>query len=677
MKKIQSLPLKIIESPWFYPLALLVIGISAYGLMIPSLGFYWDDWEGVYLYNLHNPAISFQYYAERPASALAYLVLFPLAKMTPVVWHVVTLILRWAGVLFVYYTLNALWPKRVWQNRWIGVLLFVFPGFLVQPVSVAFSQHLFTFVLFSASLFLTVLALKSHKLFWLWMPLSVVLGITQIFMMEYFVGLEILRPLVIGFILASEEKNKKRILWKTICYWLPFIIGLVVYAWWRFIYLPGTFTGPDPNNPIILKTFLSAPVTVLGPLLKKIYQDVGYLIITVWGNAFSAELFQLKSITMWGSWFIGIAMGVLFGWYVHRISSFEELNKTDLLQLCIFGCLTLVAGAAPVWATGRQVADGKWSDRFAISPMLGAAILLVCLLDWLVKTRNQKNWLMAILLASSIVSQIYNDNTFRKDWTAQRNLYWQLSWRIPDLKPGTAIIGSGTFTDKSSFYDGNYIVNLIFEKKVGESANYGYFDIWHLPLDSYQPDLPLISVMRYGQFEGNTSQAIGMYFNNKSNECVRVLDTIYTGDPNFNEGISSIIPISNLSQILVDETTRTPDPDLFGTEPAHQWCYYFEKADLARQKKDWNTILQLWSEAGSNGFGSPWGSEYLSFIEAFAQTGQWSQALDLSLIVKDNDTEMVPVLCNNWNRFSEINGGQVKDSYLDRAKSEFCPTDPK
>jgi len=53
---------KAIQKPWFFPLALLSIGVVAYGLIIPSLGFYWDDWEAVYLYYMHNPAISFQYY---------------------------------------------------------------------------------------------------------------------------------------------------------------------------------------------------------------------------------------------------------------------------------------------------------------------------------------------------------------------------------------------------------------------------------------------------------------------------------------------------------------------------------------------------------------------------------------------------------------------------------------
>ncbi len=201
MKNIKNIISRMIASPWTYPVALLFIGIIAYGLMLSRLGFYWDDWEGVYLYHLHNPALAFQYYAERPFSAIVFQGLFPLIRMTPAAMQTVALLLRWGGILFIYYTLNLIWPERKSIHQWVGALLIVFPGFSEQEVSVAFTPHLGTFLIFSCSLFLTALALRDKKRFWIWMPLSVVTGIAQIFMMEYFVVLEVLRPLMIWFIL--------------------------------------------------------------------------------------------------------------------------------------------------------------------------------------------------------------------------------------------------------------------------------------------------------------------------------------------------------------------------------------------------------------------------------------------------------------------------------------------
>ena len=278
-------------------------------------------------------------------------------------------------------------------------------------------------------------------------------------------------------------------------------------------------------------------------------------------------------------------------------------------------------------------------------------------------------------MASSISYQIYNSNEYRKDWEIQRNIYWQLAWRVPVLKPGTAVIGSGTFTGKSSFYDGGYIVSLLFSQTPRANPQYDYFDIWHLPADSYQPDKPLVDSERGGQFSGNTSQAIGMYFNFTTNECVRVLDPVYTGDPKFIAGMSNIIPISNLADISLGDGTRSPDPVTFGAEPAHTRCYFFEKADLARQMQDWPTILKLGADA--RGLGSNSGSEYLPFIEAYARTGQWSQAYEMSLNAQDNTAGLNPLLCNNWKRFAGITVGADKVAYLAKAKSEFCRTPTK
>jgi hypothetical protein len=505
------------------------------------------------------------------------------------------------------------------------------------------------------------------------MPLSVILGIAQIFMIEYFVGLELIRPVIIWAMLRMEQKEKKgSVLWKTLLTWSPFLLGLGIYFWYRVFYFPSTLTS-DPNSPVLLKAILRTPLATLSQLAKTVYQDVTYLVISVWTKAFSPDLIHSQSRVMWLSWSVGIVAAILFCLYIYLTSRNKEASeKTSFFYMLVVGGIALLAGAAPVWATARQINDGTWSDRFTLAPLVGAVILVVSLVDWLFRTKNQKQWLLAILVASSISFQIYNSNVYRKDWEVQRNIYWQLAWRVPVLKPGTAVIGSGTFTSKSSFYDGGYIVNLLFSQTPRANPQYDYFDIWHLPAASYQPEKPLIDSERGGKFSGNTSQAIGMYFNFNTDECVRVLDSVYTGDPRFTAGLTNIIPISNLNEISVGNGTKLPDPATFGAEPARTWCYYFEKADLARQMKDWQTVLKLGAEAKAKGLGSNSGSEYLPFIEAYAQTGQWSQAYQMSQDAQNNTAGLHPLLCNNWQRFAGIAGGTDKAAYLSKAETEFC-----
>jgi hypothetical protein len=174
--------------------------------------------------------------------------------MKPLTWFLISLFLRWTGVLGIYYAMNRVWPKRLYQNRWIGLILFVFPAFLQQPLSLCYSRHFSAFALFGLSLLFTVTAIKSSKRFWVWMISSVFLGLLQIFIIEYFVGLEILRPLFIWFALRSNtHEEKKTTLWKTVVLWSPFIIGLMVYFVWHFYYLPNFNGGMNPNNPVLIR----------------------------------------------------------------------------------------------------------------------------------------------------------------------------------------------------------------------------------------------------------------------------------------------------------------------------------------------------------------------------------------------------------------------------------------
>ena len=303
---------------------------------------------------------------------------------------------------------------------------------------------------------------------------------------------------------------------------------------------------------------------------------------------------------------------------------------------------------------------------------MGASIITVYLIDWLIRTHNQKQFLLSCLLAVSITAQVFNANNFRQDWTLQRSIYWQMAWRIPALTPGTAIIGKGTFTPKSSYYDGVYIVNMLFDKQVKLNPDYGYFDIYHVSPTNLLANQPLSETIRGGGiFAGSTSKAIGMYFN-WAGGCVRLLDPIYAGDPAYKDNLNDVIPLSDLNLVTSSDSPTSPDPATFGPEPTHDWCYYFEKADLARQLHDWGTIVQLNADAETHSLSPVQGAEYLPFIEAFAQTKNWTKAYELSLSANALKPGITKILCANWNRFTGIVGGQDRDVNLSKAKSEFC-----
>ena len=162
-------------------------------------------------------------------------------------------------------------------------------------------------------------------------------------------------------------------------------------------------------------------------------------------------------------------------------------------------------------------------------------------------------------------------------------------------------------------------------------------------------------------FTGNTSQAIGMYFNaSNRNECVRILDPVYTGDPKFNRGSSNIIPISNLSTISqLEMAPGCPILPFSGWNHPIPGVISLKRQTLHAKCKTGKQFYNL-AKAKAKGLAPSSGGEYLPFIEAFAQTGQWSQAYDLSITAQKINLGLEAVLCNNWDRFQQSPADQIE-----------------
>jgi hypothetical protein len=110
--------------------------------------------------------------------------------------------------------------------------------------------------------------------------------------------------------------------------------------------------------------------------------------------------------------------------------------------------------------------------------------------------------------------------------------------------------------------------------------------------------------------------------------------------------------LSDESLIIIEPVNRPMQPpqDIFGVEPPHGWCYFLNRAELARQKGDWLTVVELGDQALKLDDTPNDPMERLVFIEGYAHTGNWEQALQLTRITKEITPMMQPVLCALWRR---------------------------
>jgi len=84
-----------LDHEWFHPLVLLVVAILAFGLLIPWLGFYWDDWPKAWFLHLLGPTGFDEVYgADRPNLAWTYLITTSILGESPIAWQIFGLLTR-------------------------------------------------------------------------------------------------------------------------------------------------------------------------------------------------------------------------------------------------------------------------------------------------------------------------------------------------------------------------------------------------------------------------------------------------------------------------------------------------------------------------------------------------------------------------------------------------------
>lgn len=648
------------EKPWFYPMALFLMAVVTYGYAFTSLGYYWSDWEVVFFTKMSS-AFQSGFYADDRPFPWTYQLIYFLVGSRPLGWHVATLLLRWAGALFFVYALIQFWPQYKKQLHWLGALLIVYPGFVQQSQSAAFSRHIMALFLFTLSLYLMALAIRRPAWARLFFPLSWIATFLHLFTIEYFAGIEFMRPVLIWALVANGNQKLSHSLRKIALYSIPYVLITAFFLWARFVYYPNVFQtglGRFENIGLTLGEFQGSYIGTLLNFFNRGVLDLLYSTLQVWlDTIFGFGGFTFEQKIAWFAFGSGALFAFAFSFF-YNTNREETLNRSSSILIIFIGLLMFIASALPIWAIGKEVSTGGWNVRFTLAPMFGATLMVMGLVLLFVRPAGQ-TWIFGFLLMFSVATQIWIVNVYRRDWTIQPDYYWQLYWRIPALQADTAILSfgypSGMITHD---LDATWAVNVLYHFQI-QDGSIPYMFITPEQELYFQPNVARKERFRNVVFNLNTSDTVAVLHQTETS-CLRVLDTVYLYDPLLDEGSEKLIPMSDLSRIIFDPTPILPDTDIFGPEPAHTWCYFFQKADLARQRKDWNTAIDLYQQAQQLGYDPGYGAEYIPFIEAFAQTGDWQTAYDLTIAAEELTPRQKRMLCTNWYRFAEIPSADIR-----------------
>ncbi len=664
------------EKPWFYPFTLLLIGLLTYAYSLPSLGYYWDDWEVVFLMHARQLPLLYGYFAFDRPFAWPYQLMYTVFGLNAAAWHVMTLLMRWLGILFFYLAIRTVWPRYDSYLRWLGAMLIVYPGFFQQTISGAYNRHFTAFALFGLSLYLMVLAVKQPARGWFLWPLSWITAAIQVITIEYFVGLELARVVLLWLLLRGDPPlTTGRRLAKSLLLFLPYVLIFGAYFWWRLFVFPTTLARMNYAGDFkLLQDFVGSVVGGLMALLTRGVFDLIYSTVRVWfGSLVEPAGFTFESKAAW----FALGLGVLIAVFLSLAQPLREDAAApgrggSRRSLFVYGFVAFLVSAIPIWLTSRQISGpGSWDDRFSLAAMLGACTMLVVLIMWLVRDRWQKV-VLAVLLTVSVTTQALIVNRYRLEWTVENSYYWQLAWRVPALMPQTAIFSLEQPSFSVPGYDSSFALNVLFDGKVVDGAvPYWFFTNNRFLNFDFVPGKSISYKDRNLRFIGSTSNAISVVHQGQD-RCLQVLDADYAAQPFYAAGQAQLVAVSNVSRILPDPQASPPDPGIFGPEPPHTWCYYFERADLARQMQDWKTVLDLDRQARQNGFAPKFGAEYVPFIEANAQTGDWQKALELSRAAQAVSVQMDPLLCATWTSLARLPAADA--NLVAQARQDFsCP----
>ena len=169
-------------------------------------------------------------------------------------------------------------------------------------------------------------------------------------------------------------------------------------------------------------------------------------------------------------------------------------------------------------------------------------------------------------------------------------------------------------------------------------------------LPALQKDVPIHYAYLAGEFNGNTSDALAFYYDPPA--CLRLLEPGLDAKNRFIPDASLMREASALSN--TDRITAEKSfvmPAIYGPEPEHGWCYYFQKADLARQMGDWEEVVRLGDKAFKLNDYPNNPIERFVFIEGYAHVGEWDRAIEYSKVSYKVSKDFVgPLLCQLWER---------------------------
>jgi hypothetical protein len=621
--------------------------LLTYGTQISKLGFYRDDWY--LLWGAHSKGVEgilslFQ--GDRPFVGWLYVFDFSVMGLSPLAWHIYVLCIKLASALAFLWLVRSLWPSRKIETLFITLLFVVYPGFYQQPNALTYKQLLLAYTASLLSLALTINAVKAQKMIYkvVLTILAVILSAFYILIYEALVGMEVARFLFLWYLFYQQGKTWKENIRASLVNAIPYLLFALSFVYWRLFLFEST------RKAVSVEGLLGNYATLHGliGLLIETGKDLVETPILAWVVPFyqySNQLVYKELGVALGLGFLVILAGAGYASFVRKQAEVQNgiWSPRDFL---ILGAIIIFVTTLPITVAGRNAHFSGW-DRYTYQSVLGVALFMGGIIFYVV--RGRMRWiLLGALLVSGVLTQYGSASYYREFWRVEREVWWQLSWRAPQIQDGTTIVAAlpGGY-GLAEEYEVWGPVNLIYQPQgsLRLPGQVMFDQIWvELLLRTQEKRLvrDTFTIPRdYGK--------VIILSQSTPNTCLHVLDG-RRFEQAITEARPDVRPIAKYSNVgLIDPAgpQAIPLPAVFGSEPPHTWCYYYQKMDLARQTGDWQSVVKLAKEAKSLDVSPATVSEWMPLLEAYVSLGNIDKTKEVSQLIRD-DKNSFTVMCSQY-----------------------------
>ncbi len=616
-----------------FPILLLLVMACAYATQIPQLGFYLDDWVSVASFDQggEEGLIAFGINDSRPFAAWVTAQFFKVLGTSVLHWQLITLFWRFAAALAGWRLLRNVWPEHKTAAGFISLLFGVFPFFRHQPMCIAYFMILMQYFTVILSFFFTVKALlcEDRKIRILFFILSYLTSLFHLACLEYYLSLEGARLFLIFFVLRKRDRLSFRdAVKKTIPVYIPYALILVFILLYRFIYIPSL--SEDVREISMFSEYKGFNIILhLGSLFV---QYLSESLMGIWYRSLDPQTLDLSMRHTQLGVVLGVAAGALTLFLLMKANRQNETEKGGTqYEMLLFGFIAMILGYLPGMMINASPSSASiYNDRYLIPSFWGIAIFTVSCISILFRSAAAANILFSAMICLSVFFQVQNAYAYRYSWKYQQKFQWQMKWRIPDIVENTAVISDGVVSlFMGDWADSSMLFEMYGKKQGLTPVPYWYFNRGD---DDYFAGLTtgesLYIKSKMYEFEAAPTDVI-VITKPEYGKCAWLLGEEDRYNPYLEEGMHDFIRYQNRSRIRLESDHVLPAP-VFGADFDHDWCYYFEKADLALDKEDHAEALRLYEEASANGYHAGNALEMRPFIKAAAFSGDWEKALEWS-----------------------------------------------